>query len=110
MPATTQPPAAAAVFSKSMFGDELAPLLDMLYACQLRLRPDMPRPCGTSMYEATMLVDAYWDLEVREGLCTHPRLIQAIVPGLALPIRYRVFDVRELLKAARKREGAPVMI
>ena len=110
MPATTQPPAAAAVFSKSMFGEELAPLLDMLYACQLRLRPDMPRPCGTSMYEATMLVDAYWDLEVREGLRTHPRLIQAIVPGLALPIRYRVFDVRELLKAARKREGAPVVI
>ena len=97
-------------FSRSVFGEELAGILDALFAVQRTMRLGrVPPPSGTSLYEAYALADFFYtSFEVHELLRAEQsqhwatpmraRPIQEVLPGLALPPKYTALAIRERIE------------
>ena len=99
-------------FSRSVFGDELAGILDALFAVQRTMRLGrVPPPSGTSLYEAYALADFFYtSFEVHELLRAEQsqhwatplraRPIQEVLPDLAmmLPPQYTALAIRERIE------------
>ena len=108
MPHQTTPPR---VFSRSVFGEEVAGILDSFYAVQKAMRSGkVPPPSGTSLYEAYALADFFYsEFEVHEIVraeqtlhWTTPlrmRAIQEVMPELSLPPQYTALNIRQMIEA-----------
>ena len=98
-------------FSRPVFGEELAGILDTLFAVQKTMRlGKVPAPSGTSLYEAYALADFFYtSFEVHELLRAEQsqhwatplraRPIKEVLPDLAmLPPQYTALAIRERIE------------